>query len=85
MYVPVAVKMVKDEEEGAKNIEREAATLSGLRHPNIVMFYGVCVDKTPLLMVLEYMPLGDLNKFIRWVGEWMGGWVDGWVGRWVGG
>ena len=63
VYVPVALKTFK--ENGMKNLHVEASTLMGLSHPNVVALHGVCIDKFPPTLVLEYMPLGDLNKFIR--------------------
>ncbi|KAK7170862.1 hypothetical protein R3I94_000920 [Phoxinus phoxinus] len=62
----VAVKTLKDPTLTArKDFQREAELLTNLQHEHIVMFYGVCVDGDPLIMVFEYMKHGDLNKFLR--------------------
>ncbi|XP_022241772.1 BDNF/NT-3 growth factors receptor-like [Limulus polyphemus] len=63
----VAVKTLKDidHEEAWINFTREAQLLANLSHDNIVRFYGVSVDGDPLMMVFEYMELGDLNNFLR--------------------
>jgi len=47
--------------------QREAELLTGLCHDNIIRFYGVCDDAHPRMLVLEYMPNGDLNKYLRYV------------------
>jgi serine/threonine protein kinase len=66
----VAVKVLKwfsersNYDEILRDFEREAEMLDGLRHENIVSFYGISIDDAPL-MVLEYMENGDLNKFLR--------------------
>ena len=48
-----------------QEFQREAELLAWLRHDNIVRFYGVCDDGQPPMMILEYMPNGDLNKYLR--------------------
>ncbi|KAA0203330.1 hypothetical protein HAZT_HAZT001170 [Hyalella azteca] len=48
-----------------QEVEREAATLSSLKHDHIVTFYGVCYDSSPMVMVFEYMEQGDLNNYLR--------------------
>jgi len=50
-----------------REFQREAELLSGLCHDNIIRFYGVCDDGEPKMLVLEYMPNGDLNKYLRYV------------------
>ena len=63
----VAVKALKRDyaDESFGDFEREAELLNGMRHRNIVTFYGVSIDETPLMMILEYMENGDLNQFLR--------------------
>jgi len=48
-----------------QEFEREAELLALLRHDNIIRFYGVCDDEQPRMLILEYMPNGDLNKYLR--------------------
>lgn len=38
---------------------------SKFSHPNIVEFLGVSVEKNAILLVLEYMPGGDLKNYLR--------------------
>ncbi|CAE7863620.1 unnamed protein product, partial [Symbiodinium necroappetens] len=41
----------------------EIELLSSLRHPNLVLFIGACLDKdAPVMCVTEYMPGGDLER-----------------------
>jgi serine/threonine protein kinase/GTPase SAR1 family protein len=43
--------------------QKEVSIMSFLDHPNLVKLYGVTLS--PLRMVLEFMPLGDLFNFIE--------------------
>ena len=65
------MKALKDEIELLKQ---------GIRHPNIVQYYG-CYDNGEVFSILmEYMPgVGG------WVEGGLGGWVEGGLGGWVGG
>ncbi|CAE7159385.1 unnamed protein product [Symbiodinium pilosum] len=41
----------------------EIELLSSLRHPDLVLFIGACLDKdSPVMCVTEYMPGGDLER-----------------------
>ena len=53
-------------DDARKDFDREAELLTTLQHDNIVIFYGVCADREPLMMVFEYMENGDLNNFLRY-------------------
>ena len=63
----VAVKKLRDSVD--KNVEsefmKEVCVTSQLTHENVVRLLGICNDKSPLLMVLEYMENGDLNQFLK--------------------
>lgn len=49
------------------NIEREIATMKRLRHPNLVRLYEVIdsVESDCLLMVLEYVSLGEILSHVE--------------------
>lgn len=64
---PVAVKFLKNvTTERCEEFAREAELMAKLDHPNIVTFYGVCLDNVDsnLLLLFEYMDLGDLKHFL---------------------
>jgi len=63
----VAIKALKRDyaEETIADFEREAQLLNGMRHSNIITFYGVSIDDNPLMLILEYMENGDLNSYLR--------------------
>ena len=66
--VKVAVKTIKSKDDSDKSIEefvREAKIVHQFNHPNVVEFYGVCMDELPYYMVFEYMNQGDLCQYIR--------------------
>jgi len=43
----------------------EIALLASLRHPDLVMFLGCCLQESPFMCILEYMPRGDLESYYR--------------------
>lgn len=63
----VAVKMLR--EDADVNVCRQflaaASTLAELSHSNVVRLVGVCVRRSPLCVVLEYMNAGDLSEYLR--------------------
>jgi len=63
----VAVKMLRDDADlGARRqFLGAASTLAELSHPNVVRLIGVCVRRSPLCMIVEYMNGGDLSEYLR--------------------
>lgn len=45
-------------------IEREATHLSKLRHPNVLMFYGISVTPQKHYLIIEYLEKGSLENLI---------------------
>lgn len=67
-FIEVAVKELKLARlsETAVNEFREEAELQGsLRHPNIVMLYGVCLEPGHYSMVMELMAKGSLYEVLH--------------------
>lgn len=63
----VAAKRLKQfaSTECSQDFIREAEFMAKLNHPNIVTFYGVCLrGREDLLLLYEYMDLGDLKRFL---------------------
>ncbi|XP_050394125.2 serine-rich adhesin for platelets isoform X1 [Patella vulgata] len=63
----VIVKVLKD---GASTVEQkqfleDVAPYRELDHINIIRLLGQCTETTPLLLVLEFAPLGDLKAYLR--------------------
>jgi hypothetical protein len=56
----VAVKRMLDNNAGEGAVE--ARMLCSLKHPNIVVFYGVARQGSLMLLVTEFMPLGSLSE-----------------------
>ncbi len=42
----------------------EARNLAKLQHPKIVQLLGICVEKEPFFIITEYMPKGNLRKYL---------------------
>eukprot|EP00005_Dracoamoeba_jomungandri_P002145 CAMPEP_0174255542 /NCGR_PEP_ID=MMETSP0439-20130205/4863_1 /TAXON_ID=0 /ORGANISM="Stereomyxa ramosa, Strain Chinc5" /LENGTH=1026 /DNA_ID=CAMNT_0015337767 /DNA_START=90 /DNA_END=3170 /DNA_ORIENTATION=- len=59
-------------EDDQKYLEREVATIKGIRHPNIVGFVGISQNHGDVYLVTEWVPSGDLtnelrkDKYITW-------------------
>lgn len=62
----VAIKTVKDKDEGAlrEEFRHEAMLRSRLQHPNIVCLLGAVTKEQPMSMVFSYSSHGDLHEFL---------------------
>ena len=66
--VAVAAKMLKITNLSPKalaDFQEEAQRHGLLRHPNIVMLFGVCVEPGHYAMVMEFMTSGSLNNLLH--------------------
>ncbi|KAF7815760.1 integrin-linked protein kinase 1 [Senna tora] len=65
----VAVKMLGDEvftdDDKVKAFHDELALLQKIRHPNVVQFLGAVTQSTPMMIVTEYLPQGDLCAYLK--------------------
>ena len=63
----VAVKMLNDDADvdARRQFVAAASTLAELNHANVVRLIGVCIRRSPLCVVLEYMDAGDLSEYLR--------------------
>jgi len=52
-------------EEHKKKFLQEGRILKQYDHPNIVRFIGICVQKQPIMIVMELVPGGSLLSFLR--------------------
>jgi serine/threonine protein kinase len=62
--MPVAAKSLHRAVK-LEQYEHEVSILSHLRHPNLVLFLGACLDAGPLLIVSEFMDGGSLEEYIE--------------------
>ena len=46
-------------------LRKESVIMSELRHPNILLFLGACVEPPNLCIVTEYMKYGSIGKYLR--------------------
>lgn len=71
MVKNIGVKLSSDDAEcdstfrALEELLHEIRTLSTLRHPDLVMFLGACLDTTPVFFLTEYMEGGDLESYLR--------------------
>ncbi|XP_017839237.1 tyrosine-protein kinase-like otk [Drosophila busckii] len=58
-----ALNKVKDE-QACQEFRRQLDLLRGISHKGVVRLFGLCRDKDPHYMVLEYTDWGDLKQFL---------------------
>lgn len=67
--IEVAVKKLGDEvftnEEKLRAFRDELSLLQRIRHPNVVQFLGAVTQHTPMMIVTEFLPKGDLCEFLQ--------------------
>jgi len=70
----VAVKTCKITlpDEQKKKFLQEGRILKQYEHPNIVRFIGICVQKQPIMIVMELVPGGSLLTYLRSNNEKLG-------------
>ncbi|XP_038057626.1 tyrosine kinase receptor Cad96Ca-like [Patiria miniata] len=64
----VAVKVLKESADGAAvcDFKKEIAIHKTLkRHPNVVSMFGCCTDSEPFVIILELLPGGSLQGYLR--------------------
>ncbi|XP_049415222.1 integrin-linked protein kinase 1 isoform X2 [Solanum stenotomum] len=65
----VAVKKLGEElftdEDKVKAFGDELALLQKIRHPNVVQFLGAVTQSSPMMIITEYLPKGDLRAFVK--------------------
>ncbi len=67
-HAPVAIKQLKLHRLSGSALEEfghETTVMFGLRHPNIVQLFAVCVEPGRVCMVMEYMPKGSLFQVLH--------------------
>ena len=64
--VLVAVKTLNSQCSESDRVKflREAAIMGQFVHNNVVQLHGVVTEEENMMIVLEYMPKGDLREFL---------------------
>ncbi|XP_074580073.1 serine/threonine-protein kinase 12-like isoform X1 [Curcuma longa] len=66
--IQVAVKMFGEEvmtnEDKVSAFIDELTLLQKIRHPNVVQFLGAVTQSSPMMIVTEYLPKGDLRAYL---------------------
>ncbi|XP_022954497.1 integrin-linked protein kinase 1-like [Cucurbita moschata] len=67
--IRVAVKELPEDvisdEDKVNAFRDELALLQKIRHPNVVQFLGAVTQSSPMMIVTEYLPKGDLCQFLQ--------------------
>ncbi|WOL14651.1 serine/threonine-protein kinase STY17-like [Canna indica] len=65
----VAVKKFSDDvmtdEDKLRAFRDELSLLQQIRHPNVVQFLGAVTQSSPMMIVTEYLPKGDLRYYLK--------------------
>lgn len=63
-FTKVAAKILKNSREAFSIVEfrSELQSLSQIRHPNIIQFFGACTLEEPYIILIEYMSRGNLES-----------------------
>ena len=64
--VQVAVKTLNSQcsESDRVKLLREAAIMGQFAHNNVVQLHGVVTEEKNMMILLEYMPKGDLREYL---------------------
>ncbi|XP_009596121.1 serine/threonine-protein kinase 12-like [Nicotiana tomentosiformis] len=67
--IQVAVKKFGEnviaDEDKVRAFRDELALLQKIRHPNVVQFLGAVTQSSPMMIVTEYLPKGDLRQYLN--------------------
>ncbi|GER28458.1 protein kinase [Striga asiatica] len=64
----VAVKIFWEgiaDEDKVNSFRDELSLLQKIRHPNVVQFLGAVTQSSPMMIVTEYLPKGDLREYLK--------------------
>ncbi|KAJ3556827.1 hypothetical protein NM688_g1802 [Phlebia brevispora] len=67
----VAVKQIRpdrahiDSEHQRKEFRHEVITWSNLAHPNVLAFYGACLEAEVPFLLMEYCPFGHITRYLE--------------------
>ncbi|PIM97344.1 Tyrosine kinase [Handroanthus impetiginosus] len=53
------------DEDKLRAFRDELALLQKARHPNVVQFLGAVTQSSPMMIVTEYLPKGDLHEYLK--------------------
>mmetsp|Transcript_120854 Transcript_120854/g.188812 ORF Transcript_120854/g.188812 Transcript_120854/m.188812 type:complete len:467 (+) Transcript_120854:62-1462(+) len=49
--------------EAEEELMHEISVLATIRHPDLVMFLGCCLQESPIMFISQFMPGGDLERY----------------------
>lgn len=56
---------LEEEQALLEELLHEISILQSLRHPDLVLFLGACLEGHPVMILSEYMPGGDLERYYQ--------------------
>jgi len=63
--VNLCMKSHLEKKSDSELFEQEVTILSSLRHPNVILYMGVCLDRHEKIIVMESMEKGSLHELLR--------------------
>jgi serine/threonine protein kinase len=62
----VAIKKLTSETtKDREDFMAEYTILKNLHHPHLVKVYGVCIERNPFLLILEFLEKGSLKSYLK--------------------
>ncbi|XP_022540029.2 tyrosine-protein kinase ITK/TSK [Astyanax mexicanus] len=61
----VAVKTVREDAMSEEEFKEEAKIMTKLSHPKLVKLYGMCMQRSPMCLIFEFLENGCLTDFLR--------------------
>ncbi|XP_077387640.1 tyrosine-protein kinase ITK/TSK isoform X2 [Festucalex cinctus] len=61
----VALKIIREDSMSDEEFKEEAKVMMRLCHSKLVQLYGVCTQRSPMCLVLEFMENGCLSDYLR--------------------
>ena len=59
------VEVFENKEEALEELQKEVEVLNQLRHPNVVLYMGVCLKQPHVCIVTEWCERGSLHDLIH--------------------
>ena len=65
-FIQVAVKTLNSQCSESDRVKflREGAIMGQFKHDNVIRLHGVVTEEENMMILLEYMPKGDLRDFL---------------------
>ena len=57
--------LIQEDQTDVAEFLKEAELMKKIQHKNLVKLIGVCTRESPIYIITEFMPLGNLLEYLR--------------------